>query len=103
MVAKKKIDEINPILPFLEKRIAQKEKQIVERNGTVPLDFDLLVKYLEVRKFYTDNPVTVVEKIVEVEKPVIVEKIIEVPVPVATKEALIAAKEAELKALTEGD
>lgn len=42
-------------LAFLDEKIERKEKLIIERNGLVPLDFDNLIRYLEVRKHYTTD------------------------------------------------
>lgn len=43
-----------PFLDFIDEKIAQKENLILERKGTQPHDFDMLVRYLEVRKHYEE-------------------------------------------------
>jgi len=39
-------------IDFLDARIAKLEELIVERNGTVPMDFDKLDRYWRCREHY---------------------------------------------------
>ena len=43
-------------LDFLDDRITKLEALIVERKGTVPMDFDKLERYIRVRTYYEVNP-----------------------------------------------
>ena len=42
-------------LDFLNTRIEALEKLIVERKGTIPTDFDKLIRYQTVRQFYEEE------------------------------------------------
>ena len=42
-------------LKWINDLIDRKEKIIVERKGAYPKDFDMLIRYLEVRKFYAED------------------------------------------------
>ena len=42
-------------IDFLNARIIKLEELIVERNGTVPMDFDKLIRYQNVRQFYLEE------------------------------------------------
>ena len=44
----------NLFVDYLEKAITNLEKLIVERQGTVPTDFEKLIRYQTVMQFYIE-------------------------------------------------
>jgi len=53
-MAKKKTEKPKPetFVEYLDYLIKRKEQIIMERNGLVPLDFENLARYLNVRNYY---------------------------------------------------
>jgi hypothetical protein len=49
------------IVEFLDYKIDLKEKQLIANNGNAMLDFDVLEKYLRLRKYY-DNKIAEIKE-----------------------------------------